>query len=327
MRLPFITQGDQMETKPSSFSRYDESRIEAIAAYAEKHKTAEKKNWTPQSIFARLDSAIIGNKRYKERLALSLFDFMGDAKLRNHLLVTGPSGTGKTYLLEQCLPDFGIPYHIIDAAGLVPAGIKGNTLGESLEAFFQSNMMASRQCLIVLDEFDKLSEQANGGDTQKSHSIQGELLTLIQGKQEGVIDTRNALWIFAGAFAYTDEMKANPPKLKKSDLLKYGFKNELLGRILQDTMTDIPTMKEIVKRVVNDKVIKAFHEDFERQGVKVEFENEAFAELAKAAQNPAFGMRAIPSLVGKLKGHIMFHQDMTKPILITKAMVEKVMNE
>ena len=209
----------------------------------------------------------------------------------------------------------------------MPAGIKGNTLGESLEGFFQSNMMASKQCLIVLDEFDKLSDHANGGDIQKSHSIQGELLTLIQGKQEGIIDTRNALWVLAGAFAYTNEMKANPPKIKKTDLLKYGFKNELLGRILQDTMTDIPTMKEIVQRVVNDKVIKVFHEDFERQGVKVEFEDAAFAELAKAAQNPAFGMRAIPSLIGKLKGHIMFTVDKSKPFVIKKDLIEQMMTD
>ena len=316
-----------MENKPLPSTRYDESRIEAIVAFAEKNAKSEQKNWTPQSIFARLDSAIIGNKRYKERLALCLSDFIGESKIRNHLLVSGPSGTGKTYLLEQCLPDFGIPYLVIDAAGLVPAVIKGNTLGESLEGFFQSNMMASKQCLIVLDEFDKLSDHSNGGDIQKSHSIQGELLTLIQGKQEGIIDTRNALWVLAGAFAYTNEMKANPPKIKKTDLLKYGFKNELLGRILQDTMTDIPTMKEIVQRVVNDKVIKVFHEDFERQGVKVEFEDAAFAELAKAAQNPAFGMRAIPSLIGKLKGHIMFTVDKSKPFVIKKDLIEQMMTD
>ena len=86
-------------------------------------------------------------------------------------------------------------------------------------------------------------------------------------------------------------------------------------------------MKEIVQRVVNDKVIKVFHEDFERQGVKVEFEDAAFAELAKAAQNPAFGMRAIPSLIGKLKGHIMFTVDKSKPFVIKKDLIEQMMTD
>jgi ATP-dependent Clp protease ATP-binding subunit ClpX len=307
--------------------RFNTERIKAIVALAEKGEVEEQKNWTPKSIFERLDSAIIGNDNYKKTLALSIADFLGESKIRNHLLVSGPSGTGKTYLLEQCLPDFGIPYHIIDAAGLVPAGIKGNTLGESLEGFFQRNMTASRKCLIVLDEFDKISDQANGGDTQKSHSIQGELLTLIQGKQEGTIDTRNSLWVFAGAFSYTNEMKSHNPKIKKSDLLKYGFKNELLGRIQLDTMTDIPTVEQIVKRVVNDKVLSAFFEDIEKQGFKIEFEDEAFAELAKTAQNPAFGMRAIPSLIAKLKGHILFNVIADTKFSVSKDLILDLINK
>jgi ATP-dependent Clp protease ATP-binding subunit ClpX len=308
--------------------RFNADRIKAIVALAEKGQVDEQKNWTPKSIFERLDSAIIGNDNYKKILALCISDFIGEKRIRNHLLVAGPSGTGKTYLLEQCLPDFGIPYHIIDAAGLVPAGIKGNTLGESLEGFFQRNMNASKKCLIVLDEFDKISDVANGGDTQKSHSIQGELLTLIQGKQEGSIDTRNSLWIFAGAFAYTNEMKSANPKIKKADLLKYGFKNELLGRIQLDTMTDIPTIEQIVKRVINDKVLIAFFDDIESQGYQIEFSDAAFAELAKTAQNPSFGMRAVPSIIAKLKGHILFNIDKNQgKFVVDEELVLKLLND
>ena len=245
-------------------SEFDEDRIKRIVALAEKAKEQDTKHWNAQSIFERLEKAIIGNERYKKSLAVCLADFIGESKIRNHLLVIGGSGTGKTYLLEQCLPDFGLPYKIIDASGLVPSGYKGNTLQESLEEFFRSNMTASRQCVIVLDEFDKISERANGGDTHKSHSIQSELLTLIQGKQEGGIDTRNALWILAGAFAYADEMKAHPPRLAKNDVLKYGFKNELLGRITKLTMTEVPSVDQVVRRVAKDKVIAAFMKSLSR---------------------------------------------------------------
>ena len=284
----------------------DEARIGRIVSLADHTKGEIQQAWTAESIFGRLEKAIIGNERYKRSLAICLSDFMGESMLRNHLLVSGSSGTGKTYLLEQCLPDFGLPYYIIDASTLVPAGIKGLTLSESLTEFFKTNSLASRRAVIVLDEFDKISEMANGGDIQKSHSIQSELLTLIQGKREGCIDTRNCIWILAGAFAFTQEMKTSPPKIIKNDLLKYGFKNELLGRITKMTSTEVPTVEQVVKRVANDKVILSFARDLMPMGFFVEFEDRAFLELAMATQSPDFGMRIVPTVVSELKESIIF---------------------
>jgi ATP-dependent Clp protease ATP-binding subunit ClpX len=287
-------------------SQFDEARIKRIASLAEEASKKHLKSWSAQTVFERLDQAIIGNERYKKSLAISISDFLSAAKLRNHLLVIGPSGTGKTYLLEQCLPDFGIPYVVLDASSLVPSGYKGSTFGELLGEFFRANMTAANKCIIVLDEFDKISEKANGGDTHKSHSLQSELLTLIQGKQEGNVDTRNALWILAGAFAYADETRQRPVQVAKSDLLKYGFKNELLGRITRLAMTDIPTVEEVVRRVAESPSIKSLIEDMGAAGYTVDFDDSAFLALALAAQNPAFGMRVVPSLASDLKEYVVF---------------------
>lgn len=306
-------------------ANFDDERIKRIVALAAQKVQGDKKHWTPKAVFERLDEAIIGNVRYKQALAISIADFVGDNVIRNHLLVAGPSGTGKTYLLQECLPDFNLPFKIVDASGLVPAGYKGVTLQDSLEDFFRSNALATRKAVIVLDEFDKISEKANGGDIHKSHSLQSELLTLIQGKQEGAIDTRNSLWILAGAFAYTEEMRRSPPQITKSDLLKYGFKNELLGRIAKMTMTDIPTTEEVVRRVAGDNVIKALLDDLRAMDFEVDFADEAFLDLAMAAQNPTFGMRIIPSAIAELKQHIVFNCE-RGPVLVTRAMIKSVIN-
>jgi ATP-dependent Clp protease ATP-binding subunit ClpX len=305
---------------------FDEDRIKRIVALADEKQKDNRKEWTPQAIFERLDEAIIGNKRYKQALAICLSDFTGPHKIRNHLLVIGPSGTGKTYLLEQCLPDFGVPYHMVDASALVPAGYKGNTLQESLGEFFRGHADATRGSVIVLDEFDKISEKANGGDIHKSHSLQSELLTLIQGKQEGGVDTRNALWVLAGAFAYTDEMKQTIPALSKNDLLKYGFKNELLGRITKVTMTDIPTTEDVVRRVARDRTILAFLSDLGEMGYTADFTDRAVLDIAMAAQNPSFGMRVIPSLIADLKQDIVFNHP-KGDVSITPEMVRSILEK
>ncbi len=303
---------------------FDDERIKRIVALADQKKQVDKKHWTPKAVYERLDEAIIGNTRYKQALAICIADFVGESAIRSHLLVAGPSGSGKTYLLQECLPDFELPFKVVDASGLVPAGYKGMTLQEALEDFFKSNALASRKAVIVLDEFDKISEKSNGGDTHKSHSLQSELLTLVQGKQEGAIDTRGSLWIFAGAFAYADEMRRSPPALAKADLLKYGFKNELLGRIAKMTMTDIPTTEDVVRRVAHDKVVRAFLGDLQAMEFEVDFADDAFLELAMAAQSPTFGMRIIPSAIAELKQHVVFNCAKGR-VLITKEMVATVL--
>ena len=143
------------QKKPLALNQFDDERIKRIAAMAEEIKADVQKNWTAESVFARLDEAIIGNERYKKSLAISIADFVSEAQIRNHLLVVGPSGTGKTYLLEKCLPDFDLPYHIVDGSSLVPSGYKGNTLQESLSTFFSTNIVASKRCIIVMDEFER----------------------------------------------------------------------------------------------------------------------------------------------------------------------------
>jgi ATP-dependent Clp protease ATP-binding subunit ClpX len=303
---------------------FDEDRIKRIVAMAAEKQRSARQDWTPQAIFERLDQAIIGNKQYKQAVALCLADFIGPNLIRNHLLVVGPSGTGKTYLLQQTLPDFGVPYHLVDASGLVPAGYKGLTLQEAFTDFFKTNAEASRRCVLVLDEFDKICERANGGDVHKSQSIQSELLTLIQGKQEGAIDTRNALWILAGAFSFADEMRQNPPTLHKSDLLKYGFKNELIGRITKVAATELPSIEEVVRRVAGDKVVRSFLSDLQELGFQADFADEAFLDLAMAAQDPSFGMRVVPSAIAELKQHIVFNCG-KGPLQITREMVRNVL--
>lgn len=304
-------------------SAFDEEQIKRILALAKGQEQQERQDWNAHSIYERLDETIIGNTQYKQSLALCIADSLKAPEIPNHLLVIGPSGSGKTYLLEQCVPEFGIPYHIVDCSALVPAGYSGNTLGESLREFFKAETTAAARAIIILDEFDKISEKANGGDVHKSHSLQSELLPLLQGKQEGVIDTRRTLWILVGAFAYADEMRQTPPKLCKCDLLKYGFKNELLGRITQLAITDIPTTEEIVRRIGKDKTLKAFISDLKEMSYEVSFSDEVILDIALEARSPDFGMRTVPALMANLKRQIIFNGGKGK-VEITREMLKGI---
>ena len=286
-------------------AKYDDKISEVLKIMAEKNG-ANEKDWTPTAIYEKMDNKIVGNENYKQSLALSLSGYLGKNNQRQHLLVVGPSGTGKTHLIKKLLPVFGIPHIIIDASSLVGPGYKGTTLESLLEDFFKSNMHAAKKCIIVMDEFDKVSEKAG---SNWGHVLQNELLSLVEGNQKGSIDTRNSLWIFLGAFAYTDEMKRAVPKIQDTDLLKYGFKNELIGRIQSFVMTDIPTQEQLLKRILQSDELLAFHSDLESEGRQVEFTPHGLAELVTMIQRPEFGMRILSKILYNLKREIIFKQN------------------
>lgn len=283
-------------------AKYDDKINDVLKIMSEKSGALEKE-WTPTAIYQQMDNKIVGNDNYKESLSLCLAGYLGPNSQRQHMMVAGPSGTGKTHLLRKLLPVFGIPYKIIDASSLVGPGYQGTTLEEALEELFKSNMQAVKKSIVVMDEFDKVSDKAGNNWAQ---AIQNELLSLIDGTQKGSIDTRNTLWIFLGAFAYTDEMKRANPKIQDTDLLKYGFKNELLGRIPSFVMTDIPTPEQLLKRILQSDELVSFHHDLEREGKNVEFTPHGLAELVTMIQRPEFGMRMMTKILYNLKREIIF---------------------
>lgn len=196
----------------------DEERIQRIVELA-KQKSENEKSLSPKDLFDQLDALIIGNNNYKKSIAIALADFLKKTSEKNHLLVVGPSGSGKTYLLEKALPTLKIPFYIIDCASLVPSGYKGKSLQETIE-FFLNGLPANTKNIIILDEFDKISTHANGGDDFKSQSLQSELLILLSGASEGKMNTKNTLWILAGAFAYAEESKDSYADFNTHSILK-----------------------------------------------------------------------------------------------------------
>lgn len=283
-------------------SRYDDQVEEILKLMNEKQGQIDRE-WTSMAIFQQMDGKIVGNDNYKQALSLSLAGYLGKNQQRQHMFVVGPSGTGKTHLIRKLLPTFGIPHLFIDSSSLVGPGYQGTTLEGLLEDFFKSNAQASKKSIIVMDEFDKVSEKAGNN---WANVIQNELLSLVEGAQKGSIDTRNSLWIFLGAFAYADEMKRANPKMTDTDMLKYGFKNELLGRIQSFVMTDIPSQQELLLRILNSDDLNNFHTEMEGEGKKVKITNAGIAEIVVLVQRPEFGMRMLSKILYSMKKEIIF---------------------
>ena len=182
-----------------------------------------------------MDATVSGLATTKLRLALHLRRFMVGASLGRdtqpqNVLVIGPSGGGKTYLLRSLLnavpviwaeanctefSDVGYVGRDIASAylGLLQPKWKGH--GPRVEpSWTQPEMvsLAERWGVVVLDEFDKLwaPAQPKQGERSVGRALQAELLKLSEGTEalakrsdedRGVfIDTQHILHIAVGAF-------------------------------------------------------------------------------------------------------------------------------
>ena len=146
------------------------------------------------------------------------------------------------------------------------------------------------------------------------------------------IDTTNILFICGGAFDGIDkiienrigkkalgfgadiksasqkDMSALYQQLSPEDLLKYGLIPEFIGRL--PVVVSLSTLDEhaLVEILIKPKnaLTKQYNALFEIDGVKLEFEEEALAEMAKLALKRKTGARGLRSIMEETLMDIMF---------------------
>ncbi|KAI6085105.1 P-loop containing nucleoside triphosphate hydrolase protein [Hypoxylon rubiginosum] len=104
---------------------------------------------------------------------------------KSNLLLIGPTGVGKTYILETLSKQINVPFTICDCNSFTQAGYIGQDVETCIERLLiESNydVRATEQGIVVLDEFDKIAkrETVNGRDVG-GEGVQQALLKLVEG--------------------------------------------------------------------------------------------------------------------------------------------------
>ncbi|QUC20816.1 uncharacterized protein UV8b_05057 [Ustilaginoidea virens] len=104
---------------------------------------------------------------------------------KSNLLLVGPTGVGKTYILETLSKQVRIPFAICDCNSLTQAGYIGQDVETCIERLLieaNYDIKATEYGIIVLDEFDKLSRRDSPtGRDVGGEGVQQALLKLIEG--------------------------------------------------------------------------------------------------------------------------------------------------
>ncbi len=180
-----------------------------------------------------------------------------DGVIRPHFMVTGPSGSGKSYNIAQICKDLDIEFFEVNCAQLTKEGLSGNSLSKALVPVGESGV---KPVVVFMDEFDKLFISGNANDRvahECTNGVQNEMLKLLESPTTQVmgnyghyneININHVLFIFAGAFNGT-------PEIDLDKLRDFGIKTEFLGRVGLVFNLEKTSLDEMLSFVDNSHLI------------------------------------------------------------------------
>lgn len=223
-----------------------------------------------------------------------------ECKIRPHFILTGSSGSGKSFTIKNLASHHELGFIEINAAQLTKEGTSGNSLSKALSPLLQ---FTGRPTIVFVDEFDKLFISGNSNDSQAHESttgVQNEFLKVLESETCSVfgdygkyvnVTSNNVLFVFAGAF--NGEKDIDLDRLRE-----LGLKTEFLGRVGLVYNTKPLTLNDLFaildKSELLDNYMKLF-ENADRE--KVVYELKAY--LQKNYELNTLGARLINTMINQ----------------------------
>ena len=201
----------------------------------------------PEELEAYLDRYVIGQREAKSVLSTKICTHFNRLKLleenegglgniKNNVLLIGPTGVGKTFLIKLIANKIGVPFVKGDATKFSETGYVGGDVEDLVRELVREadgNITHAEHGIIYIDEIDKIasSRSVQGPDVSRSgvqrnllklmeetevdlktpHDIASQMEAVMQMQQGGKVErkkinTGNILFIVSGAFAGLEDI-------------------------------------------------------------------------------------------------------------------------
>ena len=296
----------------------------------------------PHKIKEKLDEYVIGQEHAKKVISVGVYNHYkrvlsaeqknGEVEIaKSNMLMIGPTGSGKTYLVQTLAKLLDVPLAITDATSLTEAGYIGDDIESvvsKLLAAADNDVERAEHGIIFIDEIDKIAKKKNTNQRDVSgEAVQQGMLKLLEGSDVEVpvgansknamvplttVNTSNILFICGGAFPDLEEIIKE--RLNKKAAI--GFQADLKDKYDND--------KNLLNKVTVED-LRMFGMVPEMDEVKLEFEENALRAIAKKALEKDTGARALRAILEEYMLDIMYEipkDDSIGEVIITKEYIE-----
>ncbi len=148
----------------------------------------------PHKIKASLDEYVVGQEHAKKVISVAVYNHykrvatgtMDDIEIeKSNMLMIGPTGCGKTYLVKTLARLLDVPLAIADATSLTEAGYIGDDIESvvsKLLAAADNDVEKAERGIVFIDEIDKIAKKKNTTSRDVSgESVQQGMLKLLEG--------------------------------------------------------------------------------------------------------------------------------------------------
>ena len=252
----------------------------------------------PHKIKASLDDYVVGQDYAKKVMSVAVYNHYkrvaagteanadGVEIEKSNMLMVGPRGCGKTYMVKTLAKLLDVPLAITDATSLTEAGYIGDDIESvvsKLLAAADNDVDRAEHGIIFIDEIDKIARKRNANQRDVSgESVQQGMLKLLEGAEVEVpvgassknamvpmttVDTKNILFICGGAFPELEEIIKERLNKEasigfKADLKdKYDNEENLLCKVTVDDVRKFGMIPEFLGRLPILFSLEALTED------------------------------------------------------------------
>lgn len=249
----------------------------------------------PHKIKAQLDDYVIGQEYAKKAISVAVYNHykrvatntMDEIEIEKYnMLMIGPTGSGKTYLVKTLARLLDVPLAITDATSLTEAGYIGDDIESvvsKLLAAADNDVEKAERGIIFIDEIDKIAKKKNTNQRDVSgESVQQGMLKLLEGSDVEVpvgansknamvplttVNTKNILFICGGAFPDLEQIIKERLNKQASmgfiaDLKdKYNNDKDILSKVTVEDIRNFGMIPEFIGRLPIIFTLQGLDED------------------------------------------------------------------